>query len=136
MNYNRTIVSGYLTRDPQLRHTTKGTPVCNFTIAVNRSWQSSEGERRQEATFVPTVAWNGYAEAIQKHFRKGDPILVEGRLQAADWTTPQGERRSSLQLVVDAFTFVLPKGAARQAGPATAAEPQPATADRDDECPF
>jgi single-strand DNA-binding protein len=107
--YNRSILAGYLTRDPELRYTSKGTPVAGFTVAANRSWTTESGERKDEATFVECSAWNRTAEVITQYFRKGTPILVEGDLRNNNWETESGEKRSKLYLNVDKFAFLQKK---------------------------
>ncbi len=136
MNYNRTIIGGRLTRDPELRYTAKGTPVCQFSIATGRKWKDEAGQEREETTFVETVAWTRRAEVINQYFKKGDPILVEGYLRTESWEDKAtGKQRSKLVLVMEQFQFCggrKPDADGPAAGPAPrqpgATDPPAATA--------
>lgn len=120
-SYNKVILMGNLTRDPELRYTPKGTPVAAFGIAVNRQLRTESGETRQETTFVDVEAWSQIAERIAKFVKKGSPILIEGRLRLDQWDDKKtGQKRSKLVVVCENFRFV---GPAREAEPAEAVEP-------------
>ena len=80
-NFNKVILAGNLTRDPELRYTPKGTAIANFGLAINRKWKSESGESKEEVTFVDVEAWDRQGEVIAQYFKKGSPILVEGRLK-------------------------------------------------------
>ncbi len=108
-NYNRVILMGNLTRDPQLRYTPSGQAVADFGLAINRRRRSSEGERRDQATFVEVTAWGRQAEVINEHFTKGRPIFLEGRLHLDEWTSQDGQRRSKLKVVLENFQFITPR---------------------------
>jgi len=82
-NYNKVILMGNLTRDPELRYTPSGTAVADFGLAVNRRRRGNDGERRDEACFVDVTAWGRQAEIINEHFHKGRAIFLEGRLQSS-----------------------------------------------------
>ncbi|MFW6163666.1 MAG: single-stranded DNA-binding protein, partial [Planctomycetota bacterium] len=110
-NYNRVILMGNLTRDPELRYTPSGTAVADFGLAVNRRRRGSDGERRDETCFVDVTAWGRQAEIINEHFTKGRPIFFEGRLQLDEWTSSDGQRRSKLKVVLERFQFITPKDA-------------------------
>lgn len=113
MNYNRALLGGHLTRDPELRYTGSGTAICEFGIAVNREFEVN-GERRSEVTFVECKAWRRRGEVIAEHFSKGKPIFVEGHLTYEEWTDgPTQQKRSKLKVTVDNFQFVGPKGESR-----------------------
>ena len=80
-NFNRVILAGNLTRDPELSYTPSGTPVCKFGLAVNRSWTNKQtNEKQEESMFIDCTAWTRSAEVINQYCRKGKPLLVEGRL--------------------------------------------------------
>jgi single-strand DNA-binding protein len=108
-NYNRVLLMGNLTRDPELRYTPQGTPVADFGIAINRDMGTAagaEGERRKEVTFVDITAWAKKAEVICEYFHKGDPIFIEGRLTYEAWDTAEGQRRSKLKVTLESFEFL------------------------------
>jgi len=122
-NYNKVILVGNLTRDPQLRYTPNQQPVCDFGVAINRQWNSPDGQQRKETTFVDMTAWARSAETISKFLGKGDPILVEGRLQTRSWEGQDGKKRTKLSVVVERFQFLGRAGGARQPRTATGAAP-------------
>ena len=84
-NFNKVILAGNLTRDPQLSHTPSQVPVCEFGLAINRRWRGAEGQPREETCFVECQAWRRTAEIINQYMSKGRPILVEGRLTYDAW---------------------------------------------------
>ncbi len=106
-NLNRVILAGNLTRDPQLSYTPSNTAVCKFGMAINRTWTDrNTGDRRDETTFVDLTAFGRQAEVINQYLTKGRGILVEGRLNYSQWTTPEGQKRSKLEVVVENFQFL------------------------------
>ena len=109
-NYNRVILMGNLTRDPELRYTPSGQAVADIRIAINRRARNTDGERRDSATFVDVTAWGRQAEVINEYFAKGRPIFLEGRLRLDQWTSQDGQRRSKLRVVLDNFEFITPRG--------------------------
>ncbi|MDQ8203655.1 single-stranded DNA-binding protein [Pelagicoccus sp. SDUM812003] len=101
-NFNRVILLGNLTRDPELRTTPRGTAVCQFGMAVNRTYRTSDsGETQEETTFVDLEAWGKQAEIISKYVTKGNPLFVEGRLKFDSWESKEGEKRSKLKVIVE-----------------------------------
>ena len=116
MNYNKVIIAGRLTRDPELRHTPSKVAICSLSLAVNRTFTGNDGQPKEEVTFVEVDAFQKQAEAIAKHFRKGSRIHVEGRLKLDTWEK-NGEKRSRLGVVLEGFQFVDQKAAAPAAGP-------------------
>jgi len=99
---NRVMLIGNLTRDPELRYTPQGTPVCTFGLATNRSWTpSSGGERQEETEFHRIVSWNKLAELCAELLFKGRKVFVEGRLQTRNWTDAQGQERTTVETVID-----------------------------------
>ena len=92
-NFNKVYLMGNLTRDPELRATPSGTPVCQFGLAVNRIYNNSNGERQEETTFVDIEAWGRQAETISKYVGKGNPLFVEGRLKLDSWESKEGEKQ-------------------------------------------
>ena len=105
-SFNKVILAGNLTRDPDFRVTPNGQQVCKIGIAVSRRFTTQSGEQREETTFVDVDAWGKQAETISRYFSKGRPILVEGRLKLDQWQTPQGENRSKLGVTLESFTFM------------------------------
>lgn len=104
--YNRVVLAGNLTRDPEQRYTPSGTAVCKFGLAINRKY-TQNGEQKQESTFVDLEAWGKQAETIAQYFKKGSPILIEGRLKLETWEDKQTQqKRSKTVVVVESFTFL------------------------------
>ena len=107
LNYNRTIMMGRLTRDPELQILPSGTESMTTAVAVNRSWKDKQsGEKREEVCFIDLQAFGRTAEVIAEYFHQGDPIHIEGRLRFRQWETAEGEKRSKHDLLVDGFEFV------------------------------
>ena len=133
-NFNKVILMGNLTRDPELRYTPSGQAVADIGIAVNRRRRSQDGERRDETTFVEVTAWGRQAEVINEHFAKGRPIFLEGRLQLDEWTSQDGQRRSKLKVILENFQFITSRNssydsdsrgsAPRESAPRGSAPPQ------------
>jgi len=98
---NKVLLIGNLTRDPELRYTPQGTPVCTFGLATNRSWQPTNGERQEETEFHRIVSWNKLAELCAELLFKGRKVFVEGRLQTRNWTDAQGQERTTVEIVID-----------------------------------
>lgn len=105
-NYNRVIIAGNLTKDPELRYIPSGDPVANFTVAINRNYTTKAGERKEETSFIPVVVWRKQAEHCNQYLRKGSPALVEGRLQQRSWETQEGQKRSIIEVVADRVVFL------------------------------
>lgn len=133
-NFNKVILIGNLTRDPELRYTPKGMAVARLGMAINRNWKTETGEAREEVTFVDVDAFGRQAETLAQYMKKGSPLLVEGRLRLDTWEDKQtNQKRSKLGVVVEGFQFLGSargeEGAprARAAAPAAAA-PAPLSA--------
>ena len=106
-SFNRVILVGNLTRDPELRYTPKGTAVAQLGVAVNRQWKSDTGEAKEEVTFVDVDAFGRQAEVIGQYLKKGRPILIEGRLKYDTWEDKQtNQKRSKLKVVLESFQFL------------------------------
>ncbi len=103
---NKVLLIGNLTRDPDVKMMTNGRPVCNFGLALNRSYKDSEGNRKDETTFVDVECFGPRAEAVGRFFTKGRAIFVEGRLKLDQWESKEGEKRSAIRVVLDNFEFV------------------------------
>ena len=110
-NYNKVILMGNLTRDPEVRYTSSGTAIAKLGIAVNRSWSNKDGQKQEETTFVDVDAFGRQAETIGQYLKKGRPIMVEGRLKLDQWDDKQtGQKRSKLGVVLDRFEFIDSRG--------------------------
>lgn len=104
---NKALIMGNITRDPELRVTPKGTPICQFGVAVNRKFKLESGESREEVTFLDVEAWGKQGETIAKYCTKGDPIYVEGRLRLDQWEDKDTkEKRSKIKIVLEQFQFL------------------------------
>ncbi len=104
---NKVMLMGNLTRDPELRVTPKGTPICQFSLAINRQFKMESGESREEVIYVDIEAWGKQGETISKYCTKGKPLYVEGRLRLDQWedkTTK--EKRSRMKVVLEQFQFL------------------------------
>ena len=105
-SYNRIVLMGNLTRDPQLSYTQANTAVCKFGLAVNHRWKDRDGGARDEVCFVDCTVFGKAGETFNQYMAKGRSVLVEGRLHLNQWTTPEGEKRSKHEVIVENFTFV------------------------------
>jgi single-strand DNA-binding protein len=145
-NFNKVLLMGNLTRDPELRYTPKGTAVATIGVAVNRRWKDEAGQQREETTFVDVDAFGRTAENIGQYFKKGRPIFIEGRLRYSTWEDKQsGQKRSKLTVTAENFQFMdSQRGAEAGGGEAPAPRPQasrPADSNdgpppEDDDVPF
>ena len=146
-SFNKVILLGNLTRDPEVRYTPKGTAVTELGMAVNRVYTAESGEKREETTFVDVTLWGRTAEIAGEYLRKGRPVFIEGRLQLDTWDDKQsGQKRSKLKVVGEGLQLIgsRPTGgggdeesggtsrSSRSVPPPAAA----ATAPDDDEIPF
>jgi single-strand DNA-binding protein len=117
-SYNKVMLIGNLTRDPEVRYTPKGSAVCDIGLAVNRVYSSESGEKVEEVTFVDVVLWSKLAELAGKYLHKGRPVFIEGRLQMDSWEDKQtGQKRTRLRVVGEQMQFLgSPQGGDRPAG--------------------
>jgi len=150
-SFNKVLLLGNLTRDPEVRYTPKGSAVCDLGVAVNRVYTTDSGEKREEATFVEVTLWGRTAEVAGEYLKKGRPIFIEGRLQLDSWDDKQtGQKRSKLKVIGESMQLLggRPGGAVapgelaeedRQPGGKTSAPPPKSTAPAapdEDEIPF
>ncbi len=154
-SFNKVILLGNLTRDPEVRYTPKGSAVCDLGIAVNRVYTTEGGEKREEVTYVDVVLWARLAEIAGEYLKKGRPIFIEGRLQMDTWDDKQtGQKRTRLRVVGETMQLLgsRPSGAgasgpteatdedrqSRSSGKPTAAPPKSAAPSEpdEDEIPF
>lgn len=147
-SYNKVILMGNLTRDPELRYLPSGAAVANFGIAVNRVYNDRQsGERKEDVCFVDITAWARQAEVCNEYLRKGSPVFLEGRLNFNSWETDDGQRRSKLDVVAERVQLVGGRqdsdggGAYDQAAPASASPSsefsgEEGSSTTDDDIPF
>ncbi|MDQ6621952.1 MAG: single-stranded DNA-binding protein [Verrucomicrobiota bacterium] len=154
-SFNKVILVGNLTRDPEVRYTPKGSAVCDLALAVNRQYSLEGGEKREEVTYVDVVLWARLAEIAGEYLKKGRPVLIEGRLQLDSWDDKQsGQKRSKLRVVGETMQLLgsRPSGGSgggdseeamssapppRSSGRSSTPPPRPAPAEADDdEIPF
>ena len=150
-SFNKVILAGNLTRDPELRYTPKGTAIARIGMAINRTWKTETGETKEEVTFVDVDAFGRQAEVIAQYMKKGRPLLIEGRLKLDQWEDKNThQKQSKLKVVLDGFSFLGTRGedgggsaeaprprsaappAASPASPSEAAEPAGAPPEEDD----
>src|SRR5689334_6830667 len=129
-NFNKVILAGNLTRDPELRYTPKGLAIAKIGLAINRTWKSESGEQKEEVTFVDVDSFGRQAEVVSQYLKKGRPVLIEGRLKLDTWEDKQtNQKRSKLGVVAESFQFIdSNRGEASPAGaprPARATTPPP-----------
>lgn len=103
--FNKVILMGNLTRDPELRNTPNGQSVCNFSLAVNRTWRGADGSQQENVSYIDCVAWGKPGEILSQYLQKGRPVLVSGRLDQRSWEQ-DGQKRSKVEVVVEDFNFV------------------------------
>ena len=146
-SFNKVILIGNLTRDPEVRYTPKGTAVAEIGLAVNRVYTTDSGEKREEATFVDVTLWGRTAEIAGEYLKKGRPVFIEGRLQLDTWDDKtSGQKRSKLRVVAEGMQLIGSRqggGESEEGGGGgrppsrTAPPPKPAAAEADDdEIPF
>ena len=123
-NYNRVILAGNLTRDPQLTYLPSQTAVVDFGLAINRYWTGQDGQKREETCFIDLRAFGKQAETLNHYMTKGNSILVEGRLKFEQWTGQDGKKHSRHRVIVDSFQFLGGRNDQSSGGaPAPAAKP-------------
>lgn len=107
MAFNKVVLLGNLTADPEMRTTPNGQNVTSFSLAINRTWNSANGERQEETSFINCTAWGKTGETIAKYVSRGRQLLVSGRLQQRTWQDKDtGKNRSAIDVVVEEFSFV------------------------------
>ncbi|MFL6208292.1 MAG: single-stranded DNA-binding protein [Pyrinomonadaceae bacterium] len=152
MSFNKLIVVGNLGRDPELRYTPQGTPLCTFSIASNERRKTSAGEQQDVTTWFRVTVWGRQAETVAQYLTKGKSVFVEGRLHVEEWTDKDGKPRHTLELNASDVQFLggagggdkigipaaatRPGGAARAAAQTAGGAPQTAADEDDDGIPF
>ena len=126
-NFNKVMLIGNLTKDPELRYTPQGTAVVNLRLAVNRKFRSNKSqELKEETCFVTAVVWDKQAEACNQYLHKGSPIFVEGRLQSRSWEDNAGQKRSVIEVQAERVQF-LGTAPTKQGPSPVNAQPEPST---------
>lgn len=123
--YNKVILLGNLTRDPEMRTTPSGQLIAKFGVAMNRKFRDRDGNEKEDVTFIDVDAFGKQAEIITKYLKKGDPLHIEGRLKLETWQSPGGNNRQKISVAMEHFTFL----------PRQRAQPAPTSAE-DDLPPF
>jgi single-strand DNA-binding protein len=122
--FNKVILMGNLTRDPEVRTTPSGQSVTNFSLAVNRTWRGQDGTQQESVSYIDCVAWGKTGEIIAQYMQKGRALLVSGRLDQRSWEQ-DGQKRSKVEVIVEDFNFV---GAGNGGdGPGSGASSQPSS---------
>jgi single-strand DNA-binding protein len=122
-SFNKVILLGNLTRDPEVRYTPKGSAVCDLGIAVNRVYTTDSGEKREEVTYVDVVLWARLAEIAGEYLKKGRPVFIEGRLQMDTWDDKQtGQKRTRLRVVGETMQLLGSRPTGGTSAPAEAGE--------------
>ena len=138
-NLNKVMLMGNLTRDPEIRYTPKGTAVTDIGLAINRTWTTEGGEKKDETTFVDVTFWGRKAEVLGEYLKKGRPLYIEGRLALDQWEDKNtGQQRSRLKVYGDSFEFLggRVEGAGTHHSQQSAQVPAGASSEPDDDIPF
>ena len=130
-SFNKVILIGNLTRDPELKHLPKGTAVCGISMAVNRRWKNEVGEDKEDVYFADCKSFGKQAEVLAQYVKKGHPLMIEGRLSRDEWEDKKtGEKKSATRIVIEQFQFL--KGRDEGVAPAPRRESAPAPAAKAD----
>jgi len=125
-NFNKVILIGNLTRDPELRYTPKGMAIAKVGLAINRNWTSEGGEKKEEVTFVDVDIFGRTAENVAQYMKKGRPIMIEGRLRLDQWDDKRtGQKRSRLGVVAETVQFLGSPGGGSGGGEGGDSAPAP-----------
>jgi single-strand DNA-binding protein len=146
MSFNRIILVGNLGRDPELRYTPQGTPVCSFTLATNERRKDKAGEMQDQTTWFRVTLWGRQAETASQYLTKGRPVYIEGRLRVEEWTDRDGKPRHTIEVHATDMQFIggqrseevhLEKAPSGEPASAHSSEPASAHTDiSDDDVPF
>jgi len=144
MSFNKIIIVGNLGRDPELRYTPQGTPVCSFTLATNERRKDKTGEMQDQTTWFRITLWGRQAETASQYLTKGRPVYIEGRLRVEEWTDRDGKARHTLEVHATEMQFIGSGGGGggfrsedTQTEKPAASEPAAGPADfADDDVPF
>ncbi|PIV18819.1 MAG: single-stranded DNA-binding protein [Elusimicrobia bacterium CG03_land_8_20_14_0_80_50_18] len=140
-NFNKVMIMGNLTKDPEKRYTKTDQAVTHFTVASNSVYRDKSGERKEQVSFVPVSVWGKQAENCDQYLQKGSPVFVEGRLVSSSWESPQGERKFKLEVTAQSVQFL--SGGPKRAGGESSADAdsvniqdEPPGGPSEDEVPF
>lgn len=122
-SYNKVLLMGNLTKDPELRYTPQGTAVANLRMAVNRKYRTKDQELKEEVCFITAVVWSKQAETCNQYLHKGSSLLVEGRLQSRSWEDTTGAKRSVIEVRAERVQFMGAPGQAKAQSPVSSAQP-------------
>lgn len=125
MSFNKLILVGNLGRDPELRYTPQGTPVCSFTLATNEKRKDRAGENQDVTTWFRVTLWGRQAETASQYLSKGRPVYIEGRLRVEEWADKDGKQRYTLEVHATDMQFIGGRG--DEAGGSSGARPEPST---------
>lgn len=139
-SFNQVTLMGNLTRDPEVRQIPSGQSVCNFSLALNRSYKDASGEWQEATDYVDVIAWGALGERVAQYVTKGRPVLVSGRLQSRQWEQ-DGQKRNKLEVVASDVTFLGGRGDDNGSGNAgggssSSASSQPSSATAIDDQPI
>jgi single-strand DNA-binding protein len=126
---NKVMIIGNLGRDPEMRYTPSGKPVTTFSVATSRTWNTSEGEKREETEWFNVVAWSSLAEICKQYLSKGQQVYIEGRLQTRHWDDQEGNKHTSVEIVANEMIILSER---RETGDASAES----DANEEEEFPF
>ena len=123
-SYNKVLLMGNLTKDPELRYTPQGAAVANLRMAVNRKYKDKNQELKEEVCFITAVVWNKQAETCNQYLHKGSGLFVEGRLQSRSWEDNTGAKRSVIEVRAERVQFMGAPGQAKTPSSASSAQPE------------
>ena len=135
-SFNKVILMGNLTRDPELRYTPSGAPVCNFDLAMNRSYTTQGGEKRDEVCYMTVVVWGKQAEIARDYLSKGKQVYIEGSLQTRQWEDKDGQKRYTTEVKCQRFLMLGGRSEAGAAGGGPEPEMPEDPAFGDEDIPF
>jgi single-strand DNA-binding protein len=137
-SFNKVILIGNLTRDVELKHLPKGTAVCNLSLAVNRRWKNEAGEEKEDVYFAECKAFGKQAETLAQYVRKGNPLMIEGRLTREEWDDKKtGDKRSTTRIMIETFQFLKERSEGAASAPRQESAPAAPKPDLDaDDLPF
>jgi single-strand DNA-binding protein len=137
-SFNKVILIGNLTRDVELKYLPKGTAVCNLSLAVNRRWKTEAGEEKEDVYFAECKAFGKQAETLAQYVRKGNPLMIEGRLTREEWDDKKtGDKRSTTRIMIETFQFLKERSEGVASAPRQESAPTAPKPDLDaDDLPF
>ena len=122
--FNKVILVGNLTKDPELRYTPSGTAVANLRLAVNRKFRDKAQQLKDETCFITAVVWSKQAETCNQYLHKGSSVFIDGRLQSRSWEDAAGAKRSVIEVRAERVQFMGAPGQAKAPSPTGSAQPE------------